>query len=71
MLDSQGHILLHNEIISLPTLQQRLTLELQGRSDKRLRIRGDRVASLGITVSVLDAARKAGAEGVDIVTQEQ
>ena len=71
MLDAQGRILVGEEIISKEALENRLQQELQDRSDKRLRIRGDRVASLGMTVYVLDAARKAGAEGVDIVTREQ
>lgn len=71
VLDAQGHILLGGDIIGPDALEGRLCQELQGRSIKKIRIRGDRGASLGITVNVLDAARKAGAEGVDIVTQEQ
>ncbi|MEW6427939.1 MAG: biopolymer transporter ExbD [Thermodesulfobacteriota bacterium] len=70
VLDGQGHILLDGAQIDPQALEERLRLALGNRGDRRLQIRGDRVASLGLTVNVLDAARKAGAEGVDIVTRE-
>jgi biopolymer transport protein ExbD len=71
VLDSGGRILLGGEVIGPEALEGRLRQELQSRTNKKIRLRGDRVASLGSTVNVLDAARKGGANGVDIVTQEQ
>lgn len=70
VLDDRGRILLAGEEISPAVLKGRLQAAMQERADRRLQIRGDRVVSLGLTVQVLDAARKAGAEGVDIVTRE-
>lgn len=71
ILDAQGRILIRDHFIDLAELDVRLQDELAGRSEKVVRIRGDRTATLGLAVGVLDAARKAGAEGVDIVTVEQ
>ena len=71
VLDAQGRILMHDHFIDASDLEARLQAELSERSDKIVRIRGDRSASLGLAVGVLDAARKAGAEGVDIVTEER
>ncbi len=71
VLDDQGRIRLGEETIVEVELEGRLRQELQGRDDKRLLLRGDRVAPLGLTVTVLDAARLAGATGVDIITLAQ
>lgn len=71
VLDAQGRILMHDHFVDTADLDARLQQELQQRPDKVVRIRGDRAATLGIAVHVLDAARKAGAEGVDIVTEER
>lgn len=70
VLDAQGRILLHDHFVEFDELEMRLREELAQRSEKVVRIRGDRAATLGVAVGVLDAARKAGAEGVDIVTEE-
>lgn len=70
VLDAQGRILLRDHFIEMDELEARLQAELAGQPEKVVRIRGDRAASLGVAVGVLDAARKAGAEAVDIVTEE-
>ena len=71
VVDAQGHLLLHEHIVEAEALEQTLRDELAGRKDKVVRIRGDRAAALGLAVAVLDAARKAGADAVDIVTEQQ
>ena len=71
IVDAQGRILMHDHFIDPADLEARLSEELKDRKEKIVRIRGDRSASLGSAVGVLDAARKAGAEGVDIVTEEK
>ncbi|WP_127477435.1 ExbD/TolR family protein [Sulfurivermis fontis] len=71
VLDAQGRILVRDHFIDISELESRLSSELQQQGEKVVRIRGDRAATLGLAVGVLDAARKAGAEGVDIVTVEQ
>lgn len=70
-LDAAGRILLHDHFVETVDLENRLRQELSLRPDKVVRIRGDRAATLGLTVTVLDAARKAGANAVDIVTEEK
>lgn len=70
VLDNQGRILIGQETIAPDALEGRLRQELQQRADKSLQLRGDKAAALGRTVEVLDAARKAGAEGIEIITRE-
>jgi len=71
VLDAQSRILLRDHFIDIGELESRLKDELSRQPDKVVRIRGDRAVTLGLAVGVLDAARKAGAEGVDIVTVER
>ena len=63
-----GSILLHRQVVDASALEGVLRTELADREDKVVRIRGDRNAALGVAVQVLDAARNAGAEAVDILT---
>jgi biopolymer transport protein ExbD len=71
VLDAQGRILLRDHFIDMSELTARLRDELARQPEKVVRIRGDRAVTLGLAVGVLDAARSAGADGVDIVTVEQ
>jgi biopolymer transport protein ExbD len=70
MLDTDGKIHLAGEIIEAQSLEGALRRALQGRSKKWVTLRGDRASDLGNAVSILDAARKAGAETVDVVTEK-
>ncbi|MFA5627863.1 MAG: biopolymer transporter ExbD [Thiohalomonadaceae bacterium] len=70
-LDARGQILMHDHFVDISELDVRLQEELAQHKEKVVRIRGDKAATLGLAVGILDAARKAGAEGVDIVTVEQ
>ena len=71
VINAEGRFLLDDHFVEAESLEAVLRQRLQQRSDKSLRVRGDRHAPLGQAVSVLDAARKAGASGVDIVTEQQ
>lgn len=71
VLSPEGHLLIDDHIVEVDNLEAVLRQHLDGRDDKLVRVRGDRGAPLGKAVSVLDAARKAGADGVDIVTEQQ
>jgi len=71
ILDARGRVLMHDRIVTLESLEPALRTELAARKDKVVRIRGDRAASLGGAVAVLDAARKAGASGIDLVTEHK
>lgn len=68
VLAGDGRIMLAEEEVLPEDLTMRLTLALRQRSEKTVGIRGDKSVSLETTVSVLDAARQAGAESVAIVT---
>lgn len=70
VLREDGKIFLDQQPVELADLRDGLTRELAGRSEKTVRIRGDKNISLELTVEVLDAARLAGAEGVDLVTRQ-
>jgi len=68
ILDKTGHVLINGKHISPNNLGFVLHALLKDRSNKRLILRGDEIAQLGLTVKVMDAARKAGAESLDILT---
>ena len=70
VLGNDGQIRLHGNIIEAHTLEAALRRTLQGRSKKWVTLRGDRASDLGNAVAILDAARKAGAETVDVVTEK-
>lgn len=70
-VNGDGTVLLHDHIVEMDALEAVLRRELQARDNKIVRLRGDRNVSLGATVSIIDVARKAGASGVDIVSQER
>lgn len=71
VIDADGKWLYQEQALEAEALHQVLKQELAERKDKRVRIRGDKASDLGGTVRVLDIARRAGATGVDIVTERQ
>lgn len=70
VLDNRGHILIKQKHIAVNELDKVLQQMLQGRKNKQVILRGDEVAQLGLTVKVMDAARKAGAGSLDIITRK-
>jgi len=64
-----GRINLDGRPVPVKGLARRLAAQLSMRSEKRLVIRADKAASIGDSVAIMDAARQAGATGVDIVTK--
>lgn len=71
VLNAEGLLLIDEHIVEADSLEAVLRQQLAERREKLVRVRGDRGAPLGKAVTVLDAARKAGADGVDIVTEQQ
>jgi len=69
VISLSGEITQDGAVILPEDLETRLADLLSRRVEKRVVIRGDAGASLGDCVNVLDAARRAGAAGVDIVTE--
>ncbi len=72
VLDAEGRFLISDHFVEPDNLESVLAQQLGEREEDHLvRIRGDRDAPLGLAVTVLDAASKAGASGVDIVTEQR
>ncbi|MDH5484474.1 MAG: biopolymer transporter ExbD [Gammaproteobacteria bacterium] len=65
-----GVYLYENTEMDAVTLETVLRQQLSQRRDKVIRIKGDRAARLGNAVELIDLSRKAGAQGVDIVTEK-
>jgi len=70
LLDAEGRIHLGDSIVEPHLLEQSLKEALAGKDKKWVTFRGDRATGLGDAVAILDAARKAGAESVDVVTEQ-
>ena len=71
VINAEGQWLYEKQVLDANALQKVLHDDLLTREDKRVRIRGDKSSDLGSAVTVLDVARKAGATGVDIVTEHK
>jgi biopolymer transport protein ExbD len=71
VINAQGQWLYQGQVLDADAMLLALQTDLPGREDRRVRIRGDKSSELGSAVTVLDVARKAGADGVDIVTERK
>ncbi len=70
IIDQDGGIIVNERHINPDKLDDILRQSLQGRNKKQVVLRGDQSVPLGLTVKVMDAARKAGAESLDIITRQ-
>lgn len=70
VVEGSGNILVGGEAVAVEDLEQRLSEALTGKAKKWVTLRGDKQAELQSAIAVLDAARKAGAESVDMVTEK-
>jgi len=70
LVDAEGRIHLDKQEVPSDQLERRIRVALDGKEKKWVTLRGDRGTQLQIVVSVLDAARRAGAESVDVVTEK-
>lgn len=70
VINDAGEYLLNSEVVSLEALEDLLAEQMKAQKEKVVRIRGDEHVDLGIVIGAFDAARKAGASGVDVVTIE-
>lgn len=71
VINAKGQWLYKKHVLDEKALQQALQNDLSRLGDKLVRIRGDKTSNLGSAVTVLDIARRAGATGVDIVTERK
>ncbi|MCP4289532.1 MAG: biopolymer transporter ExbD [Gammaproteobacteria bacterium] len=65
-----GELQVNGRAIQLERLEETLKGALHAPYARSVRLRGDRDAQLGLIVSVIDAARSAGAESLDILTRQ-
>ena len=65
-----GEYSINSQTVSLEVLENILQDEIKDQQEKVVRIRADKNVDLGIAIGAFDAARKAGASGIDIVTIE-
>jgi biopolymer transport protein ExbD len=71
VINAEGQWLYRERVFSADDLYPALQQDLSEREDKRVRIRGDKSSDLDSAVTLLDVARRAGATGVDIVTERK
>lgn len=71
VINETGDYRINDQPVTLDSLQTILQQALKDQKEKVVRIRGDEHVDLGIAIAAFDAARKAGADGVDIVTIEK
>jgi biopolymer transport protein ExbD len=70
LITEEGTYSINSQIVTLEALETILSDKIKDQKEKVVRIRGDKNVDLGIAIGAFDAARKAGASGVDIVTIE-
>jgi biopolymer transport protein ExbD len=71
IINAEGQWLYKERVFKADELYLVLQEDLSQRDDKRVRIRGDKSSDLGSAVTLLDVARRAGATGVDVVTERK
>ncbi|MCP3867129.1 MAG: biopolymer transporter ExbD [Gammaproteobacteria bacterium] len=70
IVNPDGELLIDGRTIDLEHLEQTLRGALHAPETRFVRLRGDHEVRLGLAVSVIDAARSAGAEALDILTRQ-
>lgn len=76
IINSDGQInykqkIYNSEAILSNDFESLIRQDLAIKTDKSVRIKGDKHVDFGKAVQVLDVVRKAGATGVDIITQQK
>jgi len=69
-VDLEGTLLVNGRAVRIEQLEETLKGALHAPDVRSVRLRGDHEARLGLIVSVIDAARSAGAESLDILTRQ-
>ena len=64
----EGTITINNREVKPESLEEELNRHLDGMYEKNIIIRADREIPLDLAVQVMDASKKAGADGVTIAT---
>lgn len=69
VIGANGVLLIEGQTADIAQLEAMIASALAVPGKRLVRLRGDTEASLGLAVRVIDAARAAGADAVDILTQ--
>ena len=69
-LDKEGTFYMDGNPVDENALEERIRLSLQKVKEKVVILKGDKAGAIGKAVFVMDAARKAGADSMDIITQK-
>lgn len=69
-IDKSGTIRINGVTTDIDGLDRAIRAALSSSKDKSVVLKGDEAVSLGQSVAIIDAARRAGASGIDIVTQQ-
>ncbi|BCW92980.1 MAG: ExbD/TolR family protein [Acidobacteriota bacterium] len=67
LVTSAGEILVANRVVSEERLEAEIRALLKGQAERSVTIRGDKGAPYGTVMKVLDAARLAGAQHINLV----
>lgn len=67
LVTSTGEILVANRVVREERLEAEMRALLKGQPDRSVTIRGDKGAPYGTVMKVLDAARLAGAQHINLV----
>lgn len=70
LLTPSGQVLVEGIATTMDELQLTLRDELRNSDEKLIRLKGDYRAQFGNAVAIIDAARLAGAESLDIQTEQ-
>ncbi|MCG7965465.1 MAG: biopolymer transporter ExbD [Candidatus Thiodiazotropha taylori] len=65
-----GAIMLDGEPTPLEQLDETLSAMLHANSKRMVQLKGDQAAQFGQAIKIIDAARRAGAESLDILTDK-
>ncbi|MCB1760372.1 MAG: biopolymer transporter ExbD [Gammaproteobacteria bacterium] len=70
VVNAAGDLSVNGRPVTLENLEETLRGALHAPETRFVRLRGDHESHLGLSVSVIDAARAAGAESLDILTRQ-
>ena len=68
IISREGTISINDRVVKPGSLEQELARHLDGMHEKNIITRADKDIPLNLAVQVMDASKKAGAEGVTIAT---
>ena len=69
VLSPAGELLVAGELVAAEDLEETLRGALHAPGKRFVRLRGDQESNFGMAVHVIDAARSAGAESLNILTE--